>query len=130
MFNLSFSLHLDLSTAPVSFYIPLTVINRYPGAVRLKTNLMSPNDYFKVKPGETLTKLIGPIPDSPVSFTARSVLTNKILLTNKSPVFVVTPLQDKEPYKELYITDAEGLYKDTFATSIVSSHIILICILT
>jgi hypothetical protein len=97
---------------PVAFYIPIMVVNKYPGsgAIRLKTNVPSPNTFFMVQPGSSLTKIIGLTSGRPVSFSAFTILDNKKLLINGTPVLVITPYQDSEkPYILLYVTDPEGL---------------------
>ncbi|CAB4011013.1 Glyco X precursor, partial [Paramuricea clavata] len=100
-----------VTTEPVAFYIPIMVVNRYPGpgAIRLKTNVPPPNSFFKVEPGSSLMKIIGLTSGRPVSFSAFSILDNKKLLVNDIPVLVITPYQDSEkPYIILYVTDPEG----------------------
>jgi hypothetical protein len=92
----------------VAFYIQLTLTNRYPGAIRLKIDLPSPNDYFKIKTGATLTKTIGVASIRTVSLSAFSVLTNKKLLINGLPVFEITPSQ---PLVNLDVTDTKGLWE-------------------
>jgi hypothetical protein len=92
----------------VAFYIQLTLTNRYPGAIRLKIDLPSPNDYFKIKTGSTLTKTIGVTSIRTVSLSAFSVLTNKKLLINGLPVFEITPSQ---PLVNLDYPDTKGLWE-------------------
>lgn len=87
----------------------MTAVNSYNGAIRLKTDLPSPNTYFKVQPGAALTKTIGLNSYRPVSFSAFSILTNKKLLINGLPLFVATPSEDSEKVQRLEVTDTQGL---------------------
>ena len=95
---------------PVAFYFPLSISNKYPGAIRLKTDLPAPNDYFKIQTGSTLSKTIGVASPRSVSLSAFTVLTNKKLLINGLPVFEITPLQDpQQPRIYLDVTDIKGV---------------------
>ena len=103
-----FSSFSDMPTAPTAFFLPVKVVNGYSGAIRLKTSLPSPNNYFKVLPGIPLTKVIELREDIIVAFTAFSVMTNKKLHINGEYVFVATPKQSTEQYEQLYVTDMDA----------------------
>ena len=87
----------------------MSVVNKYPGAIRLKTNLPSPNSYFKVRTGSLLVKTIGVTSLRPVSFSAFSLFTNKKLLINGLPVFEITPSRGSQIHIKLDVTGTAGL---------------------
>ncbi|XP_028402030.1 uncharacterized protein LOC114524971 [Dendronephthya gigantea] len=94
------------TTDRVAFYLPMRVENRYAGAIKLKTNLPSPNGHFKIQPGMTLVKIISLASSAPVSISALSVLTNEKLLVNGLPVFITTPSEvPTAAYIKLEVTE-------------------------
>ena len=91
----------------------MKVVNKYTGSIRLKTDLPSPNNYFKIQPGIPLTKSIGLPSFRNITISAFTVLTNKRIYINGYLLFLLTPSIDPQtPYVSLTVTEEPGTFLD------------------